>query len=236
MLLGRREHYQRALLLRPIAYFPVWETAGAVAYDIAGSQRNGAHVAVTLAQAGIGDGRTCPLYGATSYTNIYSASLNAAFTGAECTVGIWSCVSAAGVWTDGAFHTSMHLYVDANNYIILRKSNVNNQYNLDRVGGGVTSPVANVAATTTDWFHVAITISESAGVNGEVKAYWNGAQIGATQVALGAWAGNLSNSRCVIGAHTTTPSFSWSGRLAHGRIFNYALSAVQIEALYRARF
>lgn len=232
-LLGGQAYADKVLALRPIAYWPQWEPSGGVAFDISGNARNGAYTGVDLGRPGIGDGRTAPYYdGANDYVNIYSISLNAAFTGAECTVAIWNRVSAAGVWTDGTFRTSIILYVDVNNYIILRKPNAANSYNVLRLGGGVTSAVTP-AITTTDWFHIAITISQSAGANGQMKAYLNGQQTGATQVALGAWAGNLNALLCSIGAQNQAPASVWSGWLGHCGIFNRALTGGEIETLYR---
>ena len=47
---------EKVLALSPIAYWPLWEAAGAVAEDISGNGFDGAYTGVTLGQTGIGDG------------------------------------------------------------------------------------------------------------------------------------------------------------------------------------
>ena len=100
------QYYQKVLSYDPIAYWMMDEKQGAVSYDMVTARntgaRNGAYTGVTLGQPGIGDGNTSPLFdGANDFTNIYSASFNAAFNGAEGTLGIWMRVFNVAVWTDG---------------------------------------------------------------------------------------------------------------------------------------
>ena len=78
---------------------------------------------------------------------------------------------------------------------------------------------------------LALTWSKSAGVSGEVRAYYSGSQTGATQVALGVWAGPLAAGVTVIGAFSTAPILLWSGFLAHCAIWRRALSATQVARL-----
>ena len=69
--------------LGPIAYWPLSEASGTTIVDASGNARNGAYTAVTLGQAGIGDGRTSASFdGSTSFGDLYSASLAGAFNGA----------------------------------------------------------------------------------------------------------------------------------------------------------
>src|SRR3990167_4218733 len=88
-----REYYQRVLNVRPdklVGYWPMWEPSGAVSYDLSGQGNNGAYTAVTLAQRGMGDGRTCPLFnGSNSMNNVYSAGLNSDFNNQELTLMLW---------------------------------------------------------------------------------------------------------------------------------------------------
>ncbi len=100
-----------------LAYWPLSEVAGSVAYDFSGNARHGAYTGVTLGKTGIGDGDTCPFFdGANDFVNIYSVSLRDAFNGAEGTAMIWAKVFNVGVWTDGAYRNTLHLHTDGSTY------------------------------------------------------------------------------------------------------------------------
>lgn len=214
----------KLLLLAPIAYWPMAEASGSVALDASGNGRNGAYTAVTLAQTGIGDGRTSASFdGATSYNNVYGASFAGAFNPAEGTLALWCKVSGAGVWTDAATRRIASLRADASNLVNLQKDTSNNSITTSYVAGGTTKSVS-VAASATTFFHFACTWSKSAD---QFKAYVNGAQVGATQTGLGVWTGALSSTLTNIGA-TSQPGNVWSGALAHAVVFARACSAAEV--------
>jgi len=227
------------LATNPIAYWVLGEKSGTVAYDLVSGRavgaQNGAHTGVTLGADGIGDGRTSPLYdGANDYTNVFSATPAGALNGQEESVALWARVSGAGVWTDSTRRDMFFTQVDGNNYVILRRNTGNNQLGWLYNANGTGKSVALGGLTTTDWMQIGITFSRSAGVNGEMIAYYNGAQTGATQTALGNWAGAIVN--CTIGATNTVPANVWSGYIAHAAVWNRALSAAEIAILYKARW
>ena len=226
---GSKGYGSKILATGPIAYWMLGETAGAVAYDQISSAQNGAHTGVTLGQAGIGDGRTSPLYdGANDYTNIYSATFAAAFNGAAGTASIWFKVFNAAVWTNGAVGGMYVLQVDNNNYVRLRKSNANNQLQFwYKAGGTFESVVAAYSALT--WTHIAITWSKAAE---EMRAYLNGTQTGTTQVALGVWAGVLIPLFSVLGASGAFgPAEPFPGYFAHAAAWDRALTPAEIADL-----
>jgi len=234
------QYHERVLATDPIAYWPLDEKQGTVAYDwVSGRSvgaQNGAHTGVTLYQPGIGDGRTSPLYdGVNDYTNIHSAAFVAAFNGAEGTAAIWARVNAAGVWTDGQTRMAFYIAVDGNNRVTVGKSALNNTIFWTYTAGGVNLAPTN-ASTSTDWMHMAVKWSKRAGESGEMRGYLNGAQPGATQINLGVWAGALNNTTTVIGAQSTVPALIWLGWLGHCAVWDRALSAATIADLYRARW
>ena len=225
-------HYAgRVLGAGPIAYWPRWEPAGATAVNLVAATMNGTNTAVTLAQPGIGDGATSASYdGATSYTDVYSAALAAAFNGAEGTIALWAKVSGAGVWTDGITRMAFYIAVAANNRVTVGKSAVNNTLFWTYTAGGVNlAPTA--ACTLTTWMHLAVTWSASAGLDGEMCGYLNGAAAFATQTTLGVWAGALDNTLTAIGAQSTVPALVFSGTLAHCAVWDHALTPAEIAAL-----
>lgn len=211
-----------------IAYWPMAEASGSVAQDESGNGRNGAYTGVTLGQPGIGDGRTAASFdGTTSLNNVFSASLAAAFGSAEGSIALWAKVANVGVWSDATVRRFITLQVDANNRVFIEKVAGANTFGYNYVAGG-TAKNRNRTTTTTDWFHVALTWSKA---NDEVKAYFNGAQEGATLNALGVWVGTIVSTNTNVGANATTPTSVWSGFLAHAAIWNTPLSAAQVAAL-----
>lgn len=219
----------KVVALSPIAYWPMAESSGSTALDASGNARNGAYTGVTLGQPGIGDGRTAAGFdGATSFNNIFSASLAGAFSGAAGTLALWAQVSGAGVWSDGTQRRFVRLNVDASNYVLIYRTAINNQIACEYSAGGTIKTRTISSISSTGWIHIAITWSAS---NDQVIAYLNGAQQGATLTGLGVFAGSLVSGSTVVGATTTVPALVWSGNLAHAAIFSSALSAAQVLSL-----
>ena len=229
------QYHQRVLATDPIVYWVQNEKSGTVAYDlvsgrVAGAQ-NGTHVGVTLGQPGIGDGNTCPLYdGANDYANVHTPAFAGVFSGAEGTVMIWAKVANAGVWTDGTARSLIYLQADGNNYVRIRKSNANNLLEFWYKAGGTFDSVAP-AYSATIWTPIAITWDINAGGTGEMRAFLNGSQVGATQVGLGVWVGALNGVSTVIGAGTTVPDLVYDGYLAHCAVWDRALAPAAIADL-----
>ena len=230
------KYQNKVLSYDPIAYWPLTEHSGTVAHCLVNGAQNGTYSSDVSAMGigtGIGDGNDAPYFdGTNDYVNIYSATFNTAFNGAEGSLSMWLRVGAAGVWTDATDRRFLSLRVDGNNYIIMQRVGANNNrvtttYNAGAVGKTITHD----GLSSTDWMHWAATWSKSSGATGEVKFYYNGSQVGATLDNLGVWAGNLSNTLTTIGAASTIPSAVWSGYAAHVAIWNTPLTAVQIANL-----
>lgn len=212
-----------------IGWWPMGELSGTVSADFSREYNNGAYTGVTLGEAGIGDGRTCPLFdGANDYNNVYSEALNTDFNNAEITLAVWLKVSGAGVWTDGTNRYAVRIAADANNEIGIFRSSANNRIDLFYGAGGTIDRVNVTDLSSTGWLHFAVTVSVSAN---ELKGYQDGAQVGTTQGTLGTWSGALSSTRCVIGAAITTPTLVWDGTLAHALLYNRVLPAADIAKL-----
>lgn len=218
----------KVIALSPILYYPMAEPSGTTATDESGNARNGTYTAVTLAQTGIGDGRTAGSFdGSTSVCNAYGASFVAAFNKDEGTIAGWAKVAAAGVWTDAAARQMVRFLADGSNLIIIRKTTTNNQIQLQYVAGGTNKNI-NTTFSLTTWFHWALTWSKAAD---QVKAYINGAQVGATLTGLGTWSGALASGNTVFGAGGSAAFEVWSGTLAHIAVWNTPLSAANVLAL-----
>lgn len=209
--------------LGPIAFWPMDEPSGSVAFDRSGNGRNGAYTGVALGQPGV-DGRTSAGFdGATSYNNVLGASLAAAFNGSEGSIALWAKVSGSGVWSDGVLRRLFHLTVDASNQLSIFKSTANNRVDMVYLAGGVTKTVITTGLTSLGFIHFGLTWGKSADA---VKAYVGGAQSGATQTGLGVWAG--VPTLMIVGAGSLIPANVMSGAEAYGAVFARALSSAEM--------
>ena len=231
------QYYQKVLAMNPIAYWLLDEKSGTVAYDlvsgrVAGAQ-NGTHSGVLLWHNGIGDGRRSAGYDskASSYTDIYSVALNAAFNGQSGSAMGWFKVASAGVWEDGVSRVMLRVYGDANNYIQFLKSSTNNRFLIQYLAAlGVYTTTVN-GISSVDWMRFGITWSFASD---EVKAYWNGAQVGVTLNGVNAWvpgAPPLNNGNTFIGAATAVPANVFDGDGADVALWDRVLSAEEMAVL-----
>lgn len=209
-----------------IGYWTLGEPSGSIAYDISGRNHHGVHTAVTLGQAGIGDGRSSGLYnGTTSFTNIYGAGLAARFNGAEGTL-----LAPVLVNTLGTSAWFIAFGVDVNNEVVLRRASGNVFSHVYIADGTNISMDSSPTVAIATWYHTALTWSKSAD---QLKQYHNGVQTGATKTGLGVFAGSLSSAIAVIGAGDIYLGLPLNGRLAHALLCNVALPAATIKELYR---
>lgn len=228
---GLSEGYQQKVLsLGPIAYWPMGEYTGSVAYDISGNVRHGAYTGVDLGQSGIG-GTVCPYFdGVNDFNNVYTASFAAILPAAEGTLHLWVRVFNEGVWTNGLEQRFATFVTATGDYIILRKAVGNNQLDWLYKAGGVAKIVSAAGITSVGWLSVGITVSATVT---EMRAYLNGVQTGLTQGGFGAWGGALLANSAIFGASNTTPLLPWNGYLAHGVFYPRALSAGEMLSLSR---
>lgn len=210
-----------------IGYYPMAETLGTTLIDQSGVAGNGAYSAnIQLNNApGIGDGKNAPLF-STSYANFLTAAFNTALNPAEFTVWIWAKALNAGIWTDNAKRYITMIFADNGNLFEIFKE-TNNLVYLRAYSGGVGVSV-NGSITSTGWMMFALTFSKSAN---QMKAYYNGAQMGTTQTTGGVWNGPAL-VKALFGGYNTTPAFPWSGWMAQGAVLNRAATLAEIQSLY----
>jgi alkaline phosphatase len=227
-------YVSNVLATDPIAYWILGEGVGTVAYDEITDpthldiNQSGDHSNVTLGQPGIGDGNTCPLYdGATSRTNVYTATLNGNFDGAEGTALIWVKVANLGVWTDGTIRAALKLHVNNDNQITMYRDGNNNNFELIYEAGTVIRNLDIGGLTSVDWLVFAISWSATAD---EVRFFMDGVQQGAALNGLGVWAGNLNVDRTNIGCLQANTQV-WSGYEAHCILWDSAIAPTTIALL-----
>ncbi len=189
-------------------------------------QKHGTYVGVTLGQLGIGDGLTCPLFDGVNDYMQPPAGFRAAFNPQEGTLCLWLKNNIA--WADATIRGLFRISIDGNNLVQIDKggSNIIDFY---YIAGGVTNLVQR-ATTETAWSHVSLTWSTSALPTGEMKAYFGGLQVGATQTGLGVWAGVPIAFYTNIGTITDTPNFVWDGWIAHACALNRAATPGEVVA------
>lgn len=212
-----------------VAYWPLWEPEGSVAYGYSFNRCNGAYVNWYPGFAGIGDGHQshAPPF-VNGYINVYSIVLASKFNGREGTFAFWAKASGPGVWTDGANHNMYSLYCDIDNEMRIYKYTTGTLYWEYHAGGVAKS--RSFLINPTSWFHVATTWSLSSD---RALIYINAVQQGAALTGLGTWVGTLSSVNSVLGAYDTVPNQVWPGYLAHAALWNAALTPNEIARLYR---
>lgn len=227
-ILGRAAYYQRILNTEPANLLGLWRindaTGSAVAVDSSPNGYNGTHNGVTLGALAGPDGAYAGDYdGLNDYTDIYSAGLSAAIDMDEFTFMQWLKVSSAGVWTDGAQRMSHFNFTDGTNFIQMTKLTTNNDFRFRYANAGTAYDVVVGGLTTTEWFHVAITVSATANVT---EGYINGVSQGTSTAP--AWA---AAQPMEINIGSGSGGAFWDGGIALAPMWSKALSAAQIADL-----
>lgn len=212
-----------------LAFWMLNENGGSTIINRApsGAGYNGAYTSVSWTQVSAIGEPAATFDGTTSYGNLYTSALAAAFNGAAGTVAIWFKVSGAGVWTDATDRNLFALRSDNNNRVFILKSATSNLLSYRYHAGAVVESV-DTTLSSTALCHAAITWDKVAD---EVKCYLNGVQIGATQTGLGTWAGSLNSATTVVGARIIPIANGFSGGLSNMAIYSKALPATQIAML-----
>jgi hypothetical protein len=230
-LLAKKSYAGKILATGPIAYWPLNETAGAVAvnYGSLGTDANGAYTGVDLANALGPDGKNyAPWFdGTNDYCDIYTATFIGGFDKTLGSYSVWIKPTDVGVWSDTTLRGILvNQYITASNLIqITKPSGVAND---DKIiftyqQGANIKTVLTPAQNGTDWIHLGLTWTIAGD---ELKAYLNGVQTGLTQTGL--IAPTNPHNIALIGAGTTTPTNVWNGWLAHITIWNRVLSPAEM--------
>lgn len=220
-----RQYFRKGLSYRPIAYWPMWEASGSVAYDISGNGNHGAYTGVTLGQTGIGDGRTCPLFdGANDYNDIYSTGFRDLLDPEEGTALIWVKVANAAVWEDDTARRPLEFFYwdGAANEIYLSRTATDDQIQAAYFVNPNWDSATYAPLSLTSWMCWCVTWTQTGGTG--VTLFVNGSQV-AQDATIPAWPGAavLSSAGTCIGAGSTTPTAPWNGWLAHGMVFDSVL-------------
>ena len=210
-----------------VAYWQMAEPSGSISLDSSGNGHNGAYTGVTLAQPGVpGAGTTAASFdGSTSFNNVYSPGLAAAFNSSELTFGLWFYATA---WAND-FHNIFELGVDSANYFrAYRFVSGTNMMSFDFNGTGTTKSSNSFVVPLNAWNHVMWTVSKTGD---QLICYKNGSAVGSPVTGLPTISGSLASTLAVIGARNTSASNPFPGTLAHAVLCNVALPAATIAQL-----
>ncbi len=216
-------YIQKVLGYAPIAYYALNDDGGTTAEDLSGNGYNGTYSGAAPGGAGIGDGNTGASFDGTGDV-INISAMRTAFNGNVGSISLWA---KAAAWADATIRYLIRLAVSGSNQVYIQKSATANQLVFNHTGASTVKSISDTSlAGDTDYFHVALTWDA-----GELKAYINGAQVGATLTGLGTFTGTVLNGSASIGAAASNGVQSWSGQIAHVPIFNRALTAEEIADL-----
>jgi hypothetical protein len=220
LLFQEDAYYQKMVRLwgsAMIAYFPLSESSGTVARDIS-ANNNGTYSNVSLANKIGHNKKPVPYFdGSTSYVDIYSAGLNTKFNGNSGAILQWIQVYDLATYTDTVRRYSELLFADANNNVLIYKSESANTIVGRRIAASTSKLVTYAASSNLGWMRVCLSWSISPD---ELKLFVNGAQAGTTQTGNGSWTGALSSNFCIIGASSKVPANQWKGWLSDTIILN----------------
>lgn len=232
LLLSRGGSYISTVLnTGPIALWPLSETSGATAVDVAGGY-NMTLTNVTVNNATFGDGTPAPFFdGATSSTTLPVATLTSAFTPAAFTIAAWAKVNSAANWTDGVWDTVISVGADANNRYYMGGSNTNNQLRALGLQGGTDASI-NVTTSNTAWMLVVLTNNTTTN---QRTFTLNGTTV--TTTAGGTYAGALTNNWTRVGSLPIAgANYAWHGWLKYITLWNRVLTPAEIATLYVPAF
>ncbi len=211
-----------------IGYWRLNEAGGVVAADSSPYGHDADANGLVWGADGVGDGATgASLDGINDNVTLSSAGLSTAFDGAAGTVMVWARVADTSLWTDGLQHGLVTLRASGGT-IFIRKESISNLLRARYVWSGGSYLQINASGMdTAGWFCVAMTWDKAAD---EVKLFVDGAQVSTTQSGMGTWEGALSTENSFLGAYFAS-SIVWHGDLAHGALWNVALTPDEIAAL-----
>lgn len=223
-LLSAQQTYTKKILgmsPTPLAYYPLWERAGTVAYDITGHGYNGTYGNITLAQSGIGDGNVAAQWAAAnSYMDFYSAAFNTAFNGQEFAVSFWAKLINSSNWTPASNIVPIMIQVDGSNKLHSYNDSGGALYFLYSAGGTAKTPALANALTrmssTSNWVNFVLAASKTLNL---YNVYVNGWLL-STLGSLGSWTGNLNSTLVALGAFNNAGFRAYPATLAHLAIWS----------------
>lgn len=227
---GARTYTDKILNTQRVNLVGYW-TLNGNALDASGNGFNGAATAITYGDGVVTGQQAAVFDGATSYINLISAGLAAAFSGATGSVFAWFKVTGVGDWADAANRKVFRFRYDDTNVIQFHKRSTAGQVARAYTAGGTptSNNVVMDPVNPTGWCWCAVTWNKA---QDRATHYLIGAGAGTPLVktGLGDWAAPISSA--FIGAASIGPvTEPWKGSIAHVALWDAELSGAQIAAL-----
>jgi hypothetical protein len=157
-MMGPLQYYKKVKNLfgaSLIGYWPLWETSGVVAQDISQSSNNGTYSNCTLAQLGIGDGKSSVGFDGTN------SRCSAGATGISFLEGsVHICGALTPAWSENSARRALQINGDASNLIHILHLNTGSKMYIQYKIGGVDKNVT-AAFGGTGFFDIFITWSRT---------------------------------------------------------------------------
>jgi lysophospholipase L1-like esterase len=212
-----------------VGHWPLWDASGTVASDVSGKGNHAAYDTVTLADANSIKRKPCPAW--PGHINLYSAGFEAAYNTKEGAFSVWAKVNESALWSDGVARHLLYIYVDSNNRLIIRRSNVDaNKIEVIYLAGGTNKSLNLEDLQYTDWFNLTISWSLA---NDKLSAYLNGLLFTET-AGVGTWVEALDPIRCLVGANTIANVNPWLGWISDPFMVSRPVTAAEALAAYEA--
>ena len=208
-----------------IALFPQHQMSGNISYDFGPNQGHGvlSNVASRYSDHSVSPGHFMNASGydpkSSSYNNILTAALIAAFDGNTFSIVVFCKTDAA--WGEGIERWALRLQTDDGDEIEFSKQVAADTFMVryDPSSGHNVQ----LTITTMDWFCVGLTVDNP--VTDRAEIYVDGIDVDSL-VTFPAWSGTLDLA--LIGAETAEPVGVWDGGIGLVAIYDTFLSADQM--------
>jgi hypothetical protein len=222
------EYWQKILRLYGsslIAYYPLWENAGTVAYDKSSYKNNGVYQIGSVLNGGISPNMKQSLsIPGVGGVNLYSAGLASLFNGQGGAIALDFRISSIDILTNGATKCLFYLRADAQNYISLTIPPTANVITPIYLAGN-TYKSANCYFQNTGYVRALLSYSKA---NDNATLFLNGAPVWTTS-GVGTWVGALSSSYAKIGQIEVNSAF-FSGLVSDVIILNRPVTTAEARA------
>lgn len=214
----------------PVAGWKFDETSGTTAASYVDSPDQDAtyDAGVDFDDPSFVNGETAVFVPATTDSiDIYSTALNAVFDGDEGSILFpMRYIDGFDVWDDFTPRYFIQLYIDADNYITIRKTDDNSgEIEVDRTAGGVSVKTYIQELDTAEWLFVVATWSLA---NNRLRVYL-GNVLTSQNSGLLAMLGSLDSGACWVGEGSVVSSENLAGDASHVFIWDTELTQAQID-------
>ena len=218
----------------PVAQWKFNEGSGNYAYDSSGNGNTGSLVlagsATSSAWVSGVYGSALQFDGSDDYVSVGSGTSMDVVTAAY-SISFWAKFNAIPT-TEGSFMELMYKGLISSKGFSYCLFKTGGTLYLNLAKAGIASQLVAYAFSTGVWYHITAVQNFSGGAPSTVTYYVNGVNVGSSSVNTTAYQSSVGYT-AYIGANVDYPSaLPMSGLIDDVRIYNYALTPVQIKTLF----